>query len=96
MWSFLRSPFRQRIRIRDPPPKPYSHSRAPYVVMSSASGAAAVLYATAVSQAVGEAQKKPDDAALAKHHATSGRGFLNPWDSFLNRSVWQIAGAMIM
>jgi hypothetical protein len=94
MWSVLRNSFRQRIRIRAAPPRPHQHSRAPYAVMSSASGAAVVLYASAVSQAV--AQKKPDDAELAEHHAAGGRGFVNPWESFLDRSAWQIGGPMIM
>jgi hypothetical protein len=96
MWSSVfRNPFRQRTRIRaPPPPQPHSQSRSRFAAMSSASGAAAVLYASAVAQAV--AQKKPDEAGLAKHHEAGGRGgFVNPWESFLNRSVWQIAGSMI-
>jgi hypothetical protein len=92
MWGFFRIPFRNRHRF---PPQP--HLRGPYRTMSSASGAAAVaIYASAVSK-VTEVQKQLDDDAERKtHHAPRGRGFINPWESFLDRTVLQIAGPMLM
>jgi hypothetical protein len=61
--------------------------------MSSAT-TAAVLYASVISspQLLGA---EPEDAKELKHHLKGG-GFTNPWDSFLDRSGWQIASAMLM
>jgi len=56
---------------------------------------AAVLYASAIStsQVLGA---KPEDASDLKHHAKGGKGFVNPWESFLDRSAWEIIRVMIL
>jgi hypothetical protein len=61
--------------------------------MSSAS-TAAVLYASAISasQITGAV---PEDAKELRHHAKGGKGFINPWDSFLDRNAFQIITGMI-
>jgi len=59
--------------------------------MASLSTAAA-LYATSLATF---SAKKPQDAAELKHHAKDGKGFINPWESYINRGFWDIAIAMI-
>jgi hypothetical protein len=64
------------------------------VKMASASTVVA-LYTSAisVSQKLGG---KPDDAHELKHHAKGKTGFINPWESFLDRSAFQIIKAMLL
>jgi hypothetical protein len=64
------------------------------VKMSSVSTAAA-LYASVIS-ASQVAGAVPEDVEERAHHAKGGKGFINPWPSFIDKSGWSIARAMIM
>jgi hypothetical protein len=57
------------------------------------SSTAAVLYASVISTSqVKDAE--PEDAQDKQHHIKGGTGFRNPWDSFLDRSFFQIITAI--
>jgi len=60
--------------------------------MSSA-GTAAALYAVTVSLSTVGAV--PEDAKDKRHHVKGGVGFVNPWDSYLERSGFEIGKALI-
>jgi len=64
--------------------------------MSGATGvgaaASALLYAVVSNPAQVGAQ--PEDAKAKKHHLKHGRGFENPWDSFISYSVPRVLGGM--
>jgi N-acyl-phosphatidylethanolamine-hydrolysing phospholipase D len=62
--------------------------------MASASTAVA-LYASVIS-ASQIAGAVPEDAGERAHHAKGGKGFINPWPSFMDQSGWAIGRAMIM
>lgn len=64
--------------------------------MSKASGGtlAATLYACTLS-APATLGAAPEDAERKAHHNKSGKGFVNPWDSWKNRSARQVLWAMI-
>ena len=34
---------------------------------------------------------QPEDAAEKKHHLAQGKGFTNPWDSYVEMGVWELA-----
>ncbi len=60
--------------------------------MASAS-TSALLYATVVSsQGQGLV---PEDAKELRHHVKNGKGFINPWESYRERSAWEIIKAML-
>lgn len=63
------------------------------VQMSSASTAMA-LYATVVSTSHAT-EAVPEDVKELRHHAKGGKGFINPWPSFLDRNVLAIGTSMI-
>lgn len=52
------------------------------------------LYATVIStsQVTGAV---PEDVKELRHHAKGGKGFINPWPSFLDRNALAIGGSMI-
>lgn len=52
----------------------------------------ALLYATVSSPGAKSAQ--PSDAQEKRHHNKHGKGFVNPWDSYTDRSARQLIGAM--
>jgi len=56
---------------------------------------AAVLYASVISssQITGAA---PEDAKDKEHHLKDGKGFRNPWESYLDRTLLQFIVAMLM
>jgi hypothetical protein len=60
----------------------------------SAAGTSAALYASVISasQITGA---MPEDAADLKHHVKGGKGFRNPWDSFIDPIAPKIALQMI-
>jgi len=61
-------------------------------MLSASMSAAAVLYASVISTTT-LFQTRPEDAPQLKHHAKGGKGFLNPWDSYVDLSPAQIGGA---
>ena len=62
-------------------------------LMASAS-TSAILYATVVS-AADVTGAVPEDSVEKKHHLKGGKGFVNPWESYREQSVWQIGSAML-
>jgi N-acyl-phosphatidylethanolamine-hydrolysing phospholipase D len=61
--------------------------------MSSASTSAALYAAvTSPAQAIGA---QPDEAKDKRHHLKDGKGFINPWDSYIDRAGFSIGMAMI-
>lgn len=62
--------------------------------MSSGPGSAA-LYAvvSSSSQATGVI---PSDAKELRHHAKDGKGFINPWDSYEDKSAFQMVKAILL
>jgi N-acyl-phosphatidylethanolamine-hydrolysing phospholipase D len=79
---FTASPLRPRSFWQTP-----KHST---VQMSSVGGATmgAGLYAAVSAPA--QAGAKPEDAELKAHHLKSGKGFLNPWDSYKDIRQWEL------
>lgn len=63
--------------------------------MSSAAGAlgAAGLYAVVSNPA--QLGARPEDAEEKRHHLKHGRGFTNPWDSWVEKSGWQLGLSML-
>jgi len=61
--------------------------------MESASTSSA-LYAAVTSplQATGVT---PEEAKELRHHVKGGKGFINPWDSYIEQSGWQIGRKLI-
>lgn len=59
----------------------------------SSSGTAAALYAATVSSSnvLGAA---PEEAKEKQHHLKDGKGFINPWDSWLDQSAGAIFKAL--
>ena len=70
------------------PPRSFSTT----IKMSSASTAVA-LYASVITAS--KTASQPEDAAEKSHHAKGG-GFINPWDSFFNRTGWEIVKALFL
>lgn len=62
--------------------------------MTASSTIAAALYTCAFSAPV-DAASAPADAKTKPHHATSGKGFVNPWDSWGTVGGLEIARTMI-
>ncbi|KAL1303382.1 hypothetical protein AAFC00_006776 [Neodothiora populina] len=60
--------------------------------MSSASTSAA-LYAIVTAPKSGS-KARPNDAKELRHHNKNGKGFLNPWDSYVERSVLEMGRMM--
>lgn len=61
--------------------------------MSSGTTSAALYAAvTSPAQATGA---EPEDAKELKHHLKGGKGFVNPWESYKEMSVFQILRAML-
>jgi len=52
----------------------------------------ALLNATVGSPATAGAQ--PHEVTEKKHHNRHGKGFVNPWDSYLERSAWEMISKM--
>ena len=61
--------------------------------MESGSTSAA-LYAV-VSSPLQATGAEPEEAKELRHHVKDGKGFVNPWDSYIERSGPQIGRAMI-
>ncbi|KAJ9632301.1 hypothetical protein H2203_000705 [Taxawa tesnikishii (nom. ined.)] len=59
-----------------------------------AGGTSGALYAVVSSpfQATG---REPEEAKELRHHAKGGKGFINPWDSYIERGGFEIGWAMI-
>jgi hypothetical protein len=64
-------------------------------MLSASVSAAAVLYASVIGTTT-LFQSKPEDAPQLKHHAKGGKGFLNPWDSYVDMGPKEIGSAMFM
>jgi N-acyl-phosphatidylethanolamine-hydrolysing phospholipase D len=60
-------------------------------VMASAT-TSALLYATVSSPGARSAQ--PSDVQEKRHHNKHGKGFVNPWDSYIERGPAELLGAM--
>ena len=60
----------------------------------SSTSTSSLLYATvsSSSQATG---RVPEHTKELRHHNKSGKGFINPWDSYVDRGVAQIGKALI-
>lgn len=54
----------------------------------------AALYTT-ISLLTPGAGDVPKDTKDLKHHVKSGKGFLNPWDSYIEQTGPQIGGALL-
>lgn len=91
MRSFFRSFTRRRPLKTATTPAPQKQ-----IVTRAMSGgmAAAVLYACSVSspKALGAV---PEESATKAHHAKNGKGFVNPWPSWVDFNPMAIGGAMI-
>lgn len=61
--------------------------------MSSAS-TSSLLYAT-VSSSSRATGRVPEHTKELRHHNKSGKGFVNPWDSYVDRGVAQIGKALL-
>jgi len=55
---------------------------------------AAVLYASVISTSTAT-NAVPEDVKDKQHHRKEGKGFMNPWESFLDRSFFKILSAML-
>jgi N-acyl-phosphatidylethanolamine-hydrolysing phospholipase D len=62
--------------------------------MASAS-TATVLYASVISSSQ-ISGAEPEDAQERRHHAKGGKGFINPWESWIDQNGFQIISKMIM
>ncbi|GAB7363605.1 hypothetical protein MBLNU230_g4176t1 [Neophaeotheca triangularis] len=51
-----------------------------------------ILHAAVSSPATASAT--PSEIKELRHHNRNGKGFINPWDSYLERSAWQLLGMM--
>ena len=93
MRSFFRSFLRRRplktAPASTPPPQNQIATRA-----MSGGMTAAVIYAASVSspKALGAV---PEDSATKAHHAKDGKGFVNPWPSWVDFNPVTIGGTMI-
>lgn len=60
------------------------------IKMSSIGGATigAGLYAAVSNPA--QIGATPEDAADKRHHLKNGKGFTNPWDSYVDATPWQL------
>jgi hypothetical protein len=58
--------------------------------MSSIGGASfgVGLYAAVSSPA--QVGARPEDADEKRHHLKNGKGFTNPWDSYVESSFWKL------
>jgi hypothetical protein len=61
--------------------------------MSSASLSSA-LYATVSSSSLATGTV-PEHTKELRHHNKHGKGFVNPWDSYVDRSAYQISSAIL-
>lgn len=70
------------------------HTRSFYTTRNMASAStAAALYAAVTSPA--QRAAVPEDLQEKRHHLKDGKGFHNPWDSWVDRTGWQIMKAII-
>ena len=60
----------------------------------SSSSTSAILYSAAISPSQGS-YAVPEDADDRAHHLKQGKGFINPWSSYRERSAWQIMKALL-
>lgn len=60
----------------------------------SSSSASAILYSAVISPSQG-IYAVPEDADGRAHHLKQGKGFTNPWNSYRERSGWQIMKALL-
>lgn len=88
MRSFLRAFFQRPFQ----PSRQYRLFQNNATKMSAST--AAVLYASVISssQITGAI---PEDAKDKPHHLKDGKGFRNPWDSYLDRSFFQVIIPML-
>ena len=61
--------------------------------MSSAT-TSSLLYSSVINPLQG-ANAIPEDATSLSHHLKDGRGFINPWESYRERSGWHIMRALL-
>jgi len=63
--------------------------------MSSAGGVGVSVgtgcLAAVVSDSPARGMTQPEDAAEKKHHLAQGKGFTNPWGSYVEMGVWELA-----
>ncbi|KAG9634276.1 hypothetical protein KCU69_g19914, partial [Aureobasidium melanogenum] len=60
----------------------------------SSSTTSSALYAT-VSSSSRATGAVPKDTAKLSHHNKNGKGFINPWESYVDRTATQILSALI-
>lgn len=60
--------------------------------MGSVGGVGAVVYAVAVTEEEEEegGQTRPGEAAEKRHHLPGGRGYTNPWESYVEVGMWDL------
>lgn len=94
MRSFLR--FFTRIRVSAKTSKPFSpRTKTIANTMASATGGVtAALYAATFSVPT-QSSTAPEDAKNLTHHNKHGKGFINPWPSWMEASPWSIGYEMI-
>lgn len=65
------------------------------VKMSSIGGASigAGLYAVVSNPA--QIAARPEEAEARSHHLKNGKGFTNPWDSYVEASPWELVSSML-
>ena len=65
------------------------------VRMSSIGGASigAGLYAVVSNPA--QIAARPEEADARRHHLKNGKGFTNPWDSYVEASPWELVSSML-
>jgi hypothetical protein len=71
----------------------HQKSTGPFARMSSASAAAALYAATISTASITGAV--PENAKDKAHHLKDGKGFTNPWDSWIEIGGWAIARALL-
>ena len=93
MRSFIRT-FTRRRPLKPASPTTSRTENRIVVRAMSTSMTAAVLYACSMSspKALGAV---PEDSASKAHHAKDGKGFVNPWPSWVDFNPFAIGGAMI-
>ncbi|KNG49699.1 zn-dependent hydrolase oxidoreductase [Stemphylium lycopersici] len=87
--QFYRGGFRWKTPPPPPPPPP-RFSTTTTVKMSSIGGASigAGLYAAVSNPA--QIAARPEEAEEKRHHLRNGKGFTNPWDSYVDISPWTL------
>lgn len=58
--------------------------------MSSIGGASIGVGLYAVVSNPAQIAAKPEEADEKRHHLKNGKGFTNPWDSYIESSAWEL------